>query len=242
MTPDFVVDVGNTRIKVGVVRGGRIAVVTHFGFIPESWNADDIAGTTWVIAGVNPKPRDDLARWSERRGAVVTIIDDHQKLPLFQVTDAPDRVGIDRLLGAVAANRLRRAVAAAMTVDSGTATTINCITTSGTFCGGFILPGLRLMASSLQAGTAQLPEIDFDGRRDFPGANTDDAIRGGIIAATCGAIRRALVAMKRHEDEVDLFVTGGAAIHLMEDLAEFAPRFVPNLVLEGLLLTAEALP
>ena len=242
MTPAYVVDVGNTRIKVGIVSNGGLAVVTTFDFDSETWHSGDIAGTKWIMAGVNPKPRDELARWAETRGAVVTILDDTRKLPLRLDVDIPERVGIDRLLGAVAANRLRRSHAASITVDAGTATTINLLTTDGVFCGGFILPGLRLMANALYTGTAQLPEIDFDGTTKFPGRNTEDAIRGGIIAATCGAIRRVLMDVKRDDVEADLFVTGGASLHLLDDLAEFAPQRVPNLVLEGLLQIAETLP
>lgn len=242
MIPDFVVDVGNTRIKVGLVRDGRFAVVTHFDFDSRSWHVDDIAGTNWVIAGVNPKPRDELARWVQQRGAVVTMIDDYRNLPLRLIVDFPERIGIDRLLGAVAANRLRRLKAFAITVDSGTATTINLVSPDGVFRGGFILPGLQLMAKSLHTGTAALPEIDFDGPRHFPGADTEHAIRGGIVAATSGAVRHAMSSVKRTDDEIDLFLTGGSAQRIMEDLAEFSPQFVPNLVLDGLLHTAEALP
>ena len=242
MTPDFVVDVGNTRIKVGIVRERRVAEVEYYGFNPHLWIFDQSAVERWCVSGVNPSPRDLFALMVKRTRNEVTTIDDFRRLPIAPAVDFPERVGIDRLLGAVAANRLRRPIAAAITVDAGTATTINLVSADGVFRGGFILPGLRLMAASLHSGTAQLPEIDFDGPCNFPGRNTDDAIRGGIIASTCGAIRRAIREVKRTDAEVDLFITGGASAHLMHDLAEFAPRFVPNLVLDGLLETAEALP
>ena len=54
-------------------------------------------------------------------------------LPLAVALERPDMVGIDRLLDAVAANRLRRPEAAAVLVDVGTAITVDLVAADGDF-------------------------------------------------------------------------------------------------------------
>ena len=167
----------------------------------------------------------------------------YEQLPIRVDVEHPERVGLDRLLGAVAANRLRLPGRVAITVDVGTAVTINLIDRSGVFNGGLILPGPRLMTESLRQGTAKLPAVDFGGlpvpRASFPGRSTEDAIRNGVRFAVAGAVRQAFEAAA---ERPQLFVTGGNS-HLIADLiGDMNPQYHEALNLDGLLIAAENLP
>ena len=61
----------------------------------------------------------------------------------------PDMVGIDRLVDAVAVNRLRDAKRSAAIVDVGTAITVDLVSANGAFLGGAILPGIAMAARAL---------------------------------------------------------------------------------------------
>lgn len=75
----------------------------------------------------------------------------------FEMIPAPDRVGADRVAdSAWAAARYPLPV---MTVDMGTATTINIVSADRKFLGGMIGAGVRTALHSLRTGTAQLPEL-----------------------------------------------------------------------------------
>jgi hypothetical protein len=63
---------------------------------------------------------------------------------------------MDRLI--VAATAFVMAQNSVITVDVGTATTIDAVNKEGVFLGGVILPGPRLWLESLQIGTANLPK------------------------------------------------------------------------------------
>ena len=75
----------------------------------------------------------------------------------FEEIPVPDRVGADRVAdSAWAAARYPLPV---MTVDMGTATTINIVSADRKFLGGMIGAGVRTALHSLRTGTAQLPEL-----------------------------------------------------------------------------------
>ena len=251
MTPDVVVDVGNTRIKRGVRSEDGTLKLDYFD--PEFLNFEglpssvDVATTqTWVVAGSNPERRGELARWARGELHDVVEVTSYTQLPIDVDVDFPEAVGIDRLLGAVAANRLRTPGRLAVTVDVGTAVTVNLIDANGTFTGGLILPGVRLMLMSLHQNTSKLPLIECDGRRfadhTFPGRSTEDAIRAGVSYAIAGAVRLALEHAKVGDEYPELFMTGGGYTAIADLLKGHHPRRVPTLVLDGLVIAAEALP
>lgn len=139
-------------------------------------------------------------------------------------TFPPEAVGADRLAQASAAwARARRPCVA---VSMGTAITVNFVNGRGEFIGGFIAPGLRMMARALREGTALLPEVDPIRRRRTLGRRTRHAIEGGISLAAEGLIRMAL---RGHRGPV--FGTGGDA-PLFRDLFD---EVLPDLTLEGIL-------
>lgn len=251
MTPDVVVDVGNTRIKRG--RRGPDGAFAFDDFDPEWLNFEGLPRPLavadrpkWVVAGSHPKRRADLVRWA--RGELLNVVEitGYGQLPIELDVDHPETVGIDRLLGAVAANRLRTPGRVAVTVDVGTAVTVNLLDENGVFKGGMILPGLRLMAQALHAGTAKLPAIDFEtgpqSKSEFPGRSTEDAIRAGVSYAIAGAVRLALDHVKLDGDDPEFFLTGGGAATIREFLLDHRGTDVPTLVLDGLVITAETLP
>lgn len=250
MTPDVVVDVGNSRLKWGVVQNGRVTEVLRLPLNdPAAWDGalaklpPTEFARKWAAASVNPPALDQFMKWSYTRGGTVAF-EDRQLIPIELNVDFPDKVGIDRLFGAVAAKALRPEGTPAITVDVGTAVTVNFIDADGVFRGGAIMPGPRLMALSLHRFTAKLPLVEADIIEDFsPGRNTADAIRLGLDAMLNGGVM-ALLGIFADECEIApwLFLTGGAEPLLsarMPSLPE--THIVPTLVLEGIRIAAEAL-
>jgi type III pantothenate kinase len=161
-------------------------------------------------------------------------------------TTEPLRVGIDRLLGALAVNRLRSAASAAISVDMGTATTVDLIAADGAFEGGAILAGPWLSLSALHAGTASLPAIDMHDSAPpaAVGKSTDKALAAGAFWGAVGGVNELI---RRAADvaggEPQIFLTGGAA-PAFADLVRLGgarARHVPHLVLAGIRLAAEGL-
>jgi type III pantothenate kinase len=255
MTPDVVVDVGNTRVKWGRVGAQRLVPTEIVSLPPDdpaAWAAQSErwglpSGSKWVVAGVHPARRERLSDWVRARGDELRIIDSARQLPLRVLLDEPDKVGIDRLLNAVAANYMHTCTGAGqgpvVVVGAGTAVTVDLIDESGAFRGGAILPGFHMMARALHDGTALLPLIDpFAGPviPEVPGTSTTAAMRAGVFWAVAGGVR-ALVAQycPGTEQPPDIFITGGDGYSLF---AAVGGSWSPGLTLLGLALAAEALP
>jgi type III pantothenate kinase len=250
MTPGVVVDVGNTRVKWG--RCARAAVAEVASLPPDApdawerqltrWGVD--AGAAWAVAGVHPDRRDALVRWLEERGARVWVATSHHQLPLEVRLSHPDRVGIDRLLNAVAAVRAwSRSRLPAVVVDAGSAVTVDWVDEAGAFRGGAIFPGLRLMARALHEHTALLPLIEIATPRPYvPGLSTTQAMDAGIYYAAAGGVN-ALVGLFRAASpaETHVYLTGGDA-RLLSYAVDDRAEVWPEMTLEGLRLSAEAQP
>lgn len=249
MTPDVVVDIGNTRMKWGRCANGRVAEMASLPLDEiHDWIEQlalwDLTDTVrWAVASVNPTVSDRFREWAN--GDEMVFLD-HRSVPLNYAVDHPEQVGIDRLLNAFAAHCLAHPHPAVV-VSVGTASTVDLVDETGTFRGGVIFPGPRLMAYALHAHTAKLPLVDADTLPEVvaPGTNTADAILAGIRAAVVGAVT---LLVHQYADESEppwVYVTGGAA----GDLGgfDFGPRFkgtraVPTLTLDGVRIAAESLP
>lgn len=143
------------------------------------------------------------------------------------------KLGSDRFASLVGARALHPEQALVV-VTAGTATTIDALSPDGTFMGGMILPGLKLMAESLAQNTAQLPEVSQNNSRISCFANeTENAIISGCINAQAGAIERAVADHGKQFDKIQCLLSGGAARFIALNLS-IPHRIIDNLVLIGL--------
>jgi type III pantothenate kinase len=191
------VDVGNSAAKFAVRRG--VEIVDHairidtagWEQLAVAWVREQLADRDrrWRIASVRGSATDRLRAAIGHLDAPwpCELITRHD-VPIHADVDHPDRVGIDRLLGAYAATR--RVGSPVVVVDAGSAVTIDWINREGRFCGGAILPGLRLQSRALATGTEALPQIDWRANQEIrlPARNTTEAIRSGILAGLAATI------------------------------------------------------
>jgi type III pantothenate kinase len=251
------VDIGNSRIKLGWFEtsssgntlprpSGELALTA------ETWDESLIArtlpwealGGRWCIASVNRPATKRLITWinstaPHKRPSELRELS-HHDLPLAVRVPEPDRVGIDRLLGAVAANRLRDPERPAIVIDLGSAMTFDLVAADGAFLGGAILPGVGMSARALHDFTDLLPQIPMDELAEPPpalGTSTVEAMRSGLYWGAVGAMRELVVrlrgALATDKQQPQVFLTGGAA----PIVAQFLPgdaTYVPHLVLGGI--------
>lgn len=257
MTPDVVVDVGNSRVKWGRVAGGRVAEMASLAHDdPVGWKrqADGWGlppAARWAMAGVNPPAMWRLHQWLTGRGwacRTVTSPELAARVPGFRTgVEEPDKVGADRLLGALAAGRRKPPAASAVVIQVGTAMTVDFVRPSGRHVGGAILPGPRLMARSLHQHTAKLPPVEVEPAVPTVvwGENTTAAIRLGIANAVLGAADQLVWDWAAQYDQPPaVFVAGGDAGFFRQFFftADVSVAIEPCLVLDGLRIAAEALP
>jgi type III pantothenate kinase len=250
------IDIGNTRAKFGLIgcpslgaTGEVTASVLHDGLqLAESllqWWHQTAASRVQsvVIAGSDPDCRDQLlTNWPAALPAPL-IVRSGTQIPVRADVDFPDKVGIDRLLNAFAAQFLIPQDQSAIIVDSGTATTVDLITPGPVFRGGSILPGLRLSARALHDYTARLPLLDVDESLIqlpvVPGRNTQDAILAGLFLGQLGSVRELVHRLEQATHQIAptcgrpaLIISGGGGRQLASHLPDAG--FVDSLALHGL--------
>jgi type III pantothenate kinase len=245
MHSDVVADIGNSRIKWG--RCGPLGIVAQATLPPDdpsAWQKQaaewQLAAGAWALGSVQPETCARLAEWLKNQGHRVTLVDSYRKLPLEVAIESPERVGLDRLLNAVAARSRLAPGQAGILVDAGSAVTVDLVDERGAFRGGAIFPGLRLMARSLHDYTAQLPLVEPARLVPPPGTSTRTAIECGITYAWAGGVETLWSALATQYPSHVLFVTGGDAAILTSALG-VAHQWWPAMTLEGLRLAAEHL-
>lgn len=257
MKPHVVADVGNSRIKWGLCSpdGRGLLATASLPDDPAAWRdqLDAWRGTSllpgapaldWVLASVVPGRCDRLRDWLRGEGHRSVLLSRAEQLPLTTRVADPNRVGIDRLLDAVAAKRRLASGEPAVLVDAGSAVTVDWLDGSHTFCGGAIYPGLRLMARALNDHTALLPLVTVRGPVPaVPAPETVPAMEAGIFHAVVGGIEKIVRSLAaRSPVPARLFVTGGDAALLVPALdTPVTPVLWPDQTLEGILAAAEAL-
>jgi type III pantothenate kinase len=200
-----------------------------------------------VMASVHPAIAETLWQTLTERCDLKVRSLSFQDIPLVVRLDEPHRVGVDRLLGAVAANRLRLPERSAIVVDMGTATTVNLIAADGAFEGGAILPGPLTSLRALHAATASLPLLGSEAVNEPPpaiGKSTQQAMASGAFWGAVGATQELIHHMARDGvSHPDIFLTGGAS-GAFADVIRFEGRpvrRVPYLVQAGIKLVADQL-
>jgi type III pantothenate kinase len=272
------VDVGNSRIKAGLFTASahqdsldgadgperaddRLPACRSFHSIPltSSVDWDEIFDSSHepdsvrcAIVGSNQQGVDRVvSEWPDWLQDPM-VIRGSESFPLDIQVDEPRSVGLDRLLNAVAAEAVRGPGEEAIIVDCGTATTVDLVSSSGSFCGGAILPGFTLCARALNQYTEVLPLISLDELFDLPpsedchpplGSNTTAAIMSGVFWGQIGAVRELIARLSRQRPSTDdgstdlkVLLTGGGARLLVPYFANAI--HCPYLPLQGLVLAA----
>jgi len=169
------------------------------------------------------------------------VFTDKQRLPIQVDVDFPEKVGMDRLLHAVAAQFLRKSDQPVITVGSGTAITVDVVDAAGVFRGGAILPGILLGAKSLHEETTTLPHVNvwelLSHEPAVIGRNTEAAIASGLYWGHLGGVRELITRetawLKQHSPRSPLIVLTGGASGI---IAPYLPRarHLPDLALRAL--------
>ncbi len=247
----LVLDVGNTRLKWGIVENGE---VHRTGKITQEKIRENglSALTSRLPRGVDVAIASNVAgpTFATRLAGIVHA---HSGCDLhfaktgrtaFGVTNSykqPRRMGVDRWVAMIGAwTELR---SACLVVDAGTAVTIDALDDDGRHLGGQILPGVVLMAEALAQHTSDIPLTRpaaagaYEDSAMFAN-NSRGAIGSGALGGVTGAVERAVRTLRSCVDDATLVLTGGDASRILSALDE-SPLHRPNLVLQGLVQMLE---
>ena len=241
----LLLDVGNTRLKWGILEDDRIHRTGHIAMrkireeglgvltsrLPRSVEAvhvSNVAGATFAtrlsgVIGMHCGCDVHFAK-SEREACGVRSGYRH-----------PRRLGVDRWVAMIGARA--ELASACIVVDAGTAVTIDAIDDEGQHLGGQIFPGVRLMFEALTASTSDIPAVGRQATAssglDMFGDTTGKAVQNGAWNAVTGAVDRAITTLRSNAYDPAVVLTGGDASRMLTALGT-EPLHRPHLVLQGL--------
>jgi type III pantothenate kinase len=210
MTRKIALDIGNTRIKI------LTSANEHLTFSYREMNQVEITeilepllkGATVGVSSVNDNITSIVKSFGIKKLHFADELLSNQNAIDYSSIKG---IGSDRLFGMVAARNLTKENC--VTIDCGTANTINFLKGSGNVMGGYILPGLRTQLDAINHKTNKIfiePEKlkSFQASNKIPD-NTSDAVLKGIVEATSFGI---ISIIQNNFDLIDpktIFITGG---------------------------------
>lgn len=153
---------------------------------------------------------------------------------------AQDRLGVDRWVAALGLSTqkgINRVI-----VDAGTAVTVDLLDAENVYCGGVILPGVKLMHDSLVGETAGIYS-EPAAVRSIIGKTTIECVNAGARFGLVGAIDRVIDEFTHEIDNNapwQIAVCGGDGAWLYELMATPYPKaLLPDVIFQGLLNMVE---
>jgi type III pantothenate kinase len=220
------IDIGNTQTHLGMFRDEEL--VEHWRFATVRFaTADELAAglssllclsdlrlrdvDAAIVSSVVPTLAHEYEQLIERYlGGKGALVGPALKTGMPIRIDAPQELGADRLVNAVAA--YDRVGGACIAVDFGTALNYDVVSSSGEYLGGVISPGIEISLEALAARTARLPRVDIEKPKHAIGKGTKEAIQSGVVYGFAGQVDGVLGRLREElGEEAAAIATGGFA-------------------------------
>ena len=245
------IDVGNTNVTLGVWHGDRLSgpwrLSTHRDRTADEYailvrgclapvGLDPGALEAAVLCCVVPPVLDAMTGMCRQFGHELLVVEPGVRTGMPILTEAPQDVGADRIVNAVAAHA--RHGGPILVVDLGTATTIDAVSARGEYVGGAIAPGVGVAAEALFSRAARLPRVEIRRPPHAIGRGTAAALQSGLVLGSAALIDGLVRRMARELSPPDglgvrVVATGGLA-EVITAACETVEHVEPDLTLDGL--------
>ena len=219
----LLIDIGNTRIKYVYDNGSQLLdistidnqQISEMWFKRVSYKVNEI-----IVANVSQSSlTETLIRWSKK--ADITLMSVKSEKAAFGVKTAyqqPNQLGVDRWLALIGARTLYPDKNI-LIIDAGTATTVDLLNKNGQHQGGWILPGVDTMFTSLFKDTAHVLATKEKKVTLGFGHNTTECVNNACWMATVACIKQAKIEAEKYGTIDVTFLIGGnsAAINELLD-------------------------
>lgn len=232
-------DIGNTSIKMAIVENDEI-IKRYVFSTPLLVKSDDfylrilplvkdLRFKRVAIASVVPSKTEELRKMVKDHFSIEAfVIKPGIKTGVKIIADYPLEVGADIICASAR-------YPSALIIDLGTAIKYLFID-NNSLLGVVIGPGLETSLKALTDNTALLPHIEIKAPKTILGKNTIHCMQSGITYGMVSQIEGMIHKIEKEtRKKVPVYITGGYAEKIYP-LIEREITYVPNLVLEGLLI------
>lgn len=218
-------DIGNSRIKTAIFSDSQLKDFSYFNDIKsllEHFHSQKI--DCFAISSVVPSKQNKLAQELTNHFDTQPFIVNHKKTFNLKLNyDSLKSLGVDRVCSLEGAFFLYKQThdflperEYILSIDFGTATTVNIIKPPAEFIGGIIAPGPKMMLRAMQSHTAQLPKVNPENYTTLISQDTKSSIASGVINSTTGLIEKIVnhLYVQFNARDLHIYITGGNAEYI----------------------------
>jgi type III pantothenate kinase len=209
---NIVVDIGNTRTKVGVFDAG-VKVATYYDPTLVVWKElleqpiDHV-----MVSSVGQEVEEWRTMISSR--IPIQYFDRSLKLPLSLHYETPETLGLDRIAAAIGGGCLFSETDL-LIIDAGSCITIDLVSKDNVFHGGVISPGVQMRFKAMHAFTDKLPLIHWNvsdqEKLSLPGISTHQCLHRGVLKGIQFEVQGYIAHYLKEHPDLKVILTGGDA-------------------------------
>ena len=247
------VDVGNTNTVLGLFEGTKLTrhwrlttrrdatsdeiALSARGLLASGGSAAEVPREV-IVASVVPSLRFPLRQALRQiTGQEPLFVEPGIRTGMPILYDAPQEVGADRIVNAVAA--YERLGGPCVVVDFGTATTFDVVTEKGEYSGGIIVPGISISAEALFERAARLWRVEIRRPDKVVGKTTVGSIQSGLYFGYLSLVDGLIDRIAREIGKKPRVIATGGLAELFGGGSERIEEIDPHLTLTGLRLIHE---
>jgi type III pantothenate kinase len=223
------IDIGNTRIKVGIYEDGKpqtVRTIEDDEILPflETSNVKNL-----IVCSV--RELRTLGDQLQEKYPHMIFFNRNTPIPLKINYKTPETLGLDRIAAAVGA--LRHFNGPLLIIDAGSCITCDLVDEQNVFSGGTISPGVRMRLKAMNTFTAKLPLVHLEMPGEITGKSTEEAMLSGVVFGSRYELKGFVEYYLSKYKQLKVILCGGDA-NYFDKIIEFNTFVLPNLVLEGL--------
>lgn len=230
----LVIDIGNTRVKVGLFEKNEL--IQHFIF--ESTNEliarklfEKYSIENCLIASVINEIESFISEIKIKTNVIVFT--NETPIPIKNLYQSAHTLGSDRLAAAIGGNA-STPNENILVIDAGTCIKYNFVNSNNEYIGGGISPGLQMRFKALHTFTARLPLLKVDENfNSLIGKTSEESILSGVELGAFNEVKGFIEEYNSQFNNLKVFLTGGDTEFFAKRLKNriFADQ---NLILKGL--------
>lgn len=231
-------DIGNSRIKLF-----KDGIKTAFHYKTSDFAADlsiylsNERFTKVVYSSVSSNVENIFITLVKNK-KIFEFVNVRNLLPKQNIIDLSEVFGMgnDRWLGIIGATASTDPPL--ITVDCGTAVTVNALDYKYTVLGGAIFAGIYTQKNTLNSISDKLNLVKINFNANSAGYDTSSALSFGLVAGICGGVRRIidLIVENNGLSNPSIYFTGGYGGKILAHLADIYPTAIydENLIFRGM--------
>ena len=225
----YLIDAGNSRIKLGVCIKGEIVSMSSFNSLALLKQELEPHVPIALSSVLNSNFKEDLKNVQNP----VFLVSHQVKLPYKINYLTPSTLGIDRICNVAAISKTNQ-FTNRLIIDIGTCIKFDFLNDKNEYEGGSISPGLKLRFKALNLFTDKLPLIEIFEKVNLIGNSTESSMQSGVQNGIESEIKGLISKYREKYQDLSIYITGGDAHYF--DLAQKNNIFADEiLTLKGIL-------